>query len=712
MNHPTHRYPARRGSALGAALILALAIAVVVVGLMHWSQLEQNSSIRHVARAKSRMVAESVDQYGAAQIKARLDKLTYFADDEFRPGKNEIDVSASSLVHQLLDSNISSITNTLTNLGQTLNALSGKSTGTGGGNATTNDGYFRYEITPDNLVVGRFSPARWERAEASNPLYVGDPLIDQTIRVREVRMVSSAKAVDRIHRSVIMAYCESYLQVRDSPVWGNVLFYNMDLEIAPGANMEIHGPVHTNGNLYVQTDASLQFHDMVTAAGHLYHGRSYGTSAANGSVTFKKAGKDDAFVSLEQNGAWLDNRAADWTALASTLWAGNVRTHDHGINPAIPAGLAPYAPDDPATPANEWQNPAHVIIAPAVENNRSGYPGDAIEVQKFATKACLVFEVSSLGTVALYKYERSTSGHFIRDDGGGAQKHVRRQLSLPAGLIVGDSATNKFYDKRRGQWIMTLDVDVGRLRSLIEDSGAAAEFKLGSVMFDPATEWNGVVYVAHANTASGGVRLVNGRYVPDRPTDANGNTAGFTLATDAPLYVQGNYNADGQIDSDGDTIRLPDSDSEPPAGLAADAVTILSSGWSDANSDQDLGQRRAHQTEVAAALLTGIVPTNKNGNGAYSGGVENLPRLLEDWSGVTLGYRGSMVVLYESERATEPWGSSNVYRPPNRLWGFNALFAAGILPPGSPNSRSYRRIGFRDLSPAEYEAALNAINHE
>jgi hypothetical protein len=693
-------------------MIVALAIALLLGGLIQWSGTERDITVRHVARAKARMAAESVDQYGAAQIKARLDKLIYFADDEFRPKETGGDVKVSTLVHELLESGA-------TGIGQSLKEAKGNgssnpnSSGNGSESPAPNDSFFRYEITPDNLVIGRFTPARWERAEGSNPLYVGDPLIDQLVRVREVRMASSAKAVNRLRGDTIMAYCESYLQVRDAPVWGNVLFYNMDLELAPYASMEIYGPVHTNGNIYVQSDNTLRFYDPVTAAGNLYRGRTLnGWTAGNGTVTFKKSGTTSEFVSLKQKDVWIDSHSPDWAAQASTLWAGSVRTHDHGINPATPAGIPSYTPDDPATSANEWSNPAHVLIEPAVQNNDSNYPGDAIEVQKFAAKACLVFEVSSTGAVALYKYEADTSGRYIRDEGLGAKAYTRRQLTIPTGLVVGDSATDKFYDKRRGQWVKSLDLDVGKLKTLIETSGQAASFKKGSVTFDPATEWNGIVYVAHAHTARGGVRLVNGRYIPNRPTSANGNAAGFTVATEAPLYVQGSYNADGTIASDGNLIRQPDSSSEPPAGLAADAVTILSPGWSDAKSDKDLSQRKAQQTEVAAALLTGIVPTNKNGNGIYGGGVENLPRLLEHWAGVKLGYRGSMAVLYESQRATEAWGSSNVYEPPTRVWGFNAQFASGVLPPGAPNSRTYRRIGFRDLSPAEYQAALDAINDD
>jgi hypothetical protein len=690
-------------------MLLALMSALILAGLIKWSANEREITERHVAMAKARLVAESVDQYGAAQIKARLDRLTYFADDEFRPdpARNN-NINVSSLVHELLE------TNTGGGIGQLLKELKGNRDEEGPAEpqplVPTTEGYFRYQVTPDNLVIGRFSPARWELVDDANPLYEGDPLVDQTVRVREVRMVSSAKAVDSQRDRTLWAFCESYLQVRDAPVWGHVLFYNMDLEVAPGPLMEIQGPVHTNGNLYVQSDHAVRFHDSVTAAGQVIHGRTTGADGV-GTVHFRKAGTS-TFVSMQQDGVWLDSRASDWAAKSSTLWAGALRSREHGINPAYPAGVDSYRPDDPATTANEWQNPAHVLIRPAVENTSSAYPGDSIEIQKFSSKACLVFEVNTLGTVSLYKYERSNSGRYVRDAGLGPQKYIRKQLNVPAQLVVGGVAADRFYDMRRGRWISTLDLDVGRLKTLVEQSGEAAAFRRGNVSFDPATEWNGIVYVSHGNASRGGVRLVNGRYIPSRPTSANGNTPGFTLATDAPLYILGHYNADGVISGDSSAIRQPDSSSEPPAGLAADAVTILSPAWSDANSDRGLSARRATPTEIAAAILAGLVPTNKNGNGIYSGGVQNLPRFLENWSGVAMGYRGSMVVLYESERATEPWGASNIYYPPDRTWGFNALFADGVLPPGTPYARSYRRIGFRDLQRAEYEEALQAINDE
>lgn len=112
-------------------------------------------------------------------------------------------------------------------------------------------------------------------------------------------------------------------------------------------------------------------------------------------------------------------------------------------------------------------------------------------------------------------------------------------------------------------------------------------------------------------------------------------------------------------------------------------------------------------TEISAALLTGITPSNKNGSNQYSGGAHNFPRLLEHWNG-DLVIRGSMVALFESRVATEPW-SIRVYNAPGRFWGFHDMFARGIYPPQTPRIRTYRRVDFRDVTATEYQELVNNL---
>lgn len=111
-------------------------------------------------------------------------------------------------------------------------------------------------------------------------------------------------------------------------------------------------------------------------------------------------------------------------------------------------------------------------------------------------------------------------------------------------------------------------------------------------------------------------------------------------------------------------------------------------------------------TEIATAIMTGLVPSDLNNSGYYSGGAHNFPRLLEtNSSGTqrTLAIRGSLVAMYESTVAVEPW-SLRLYDAPVRLWGFNDLFANGQFPPLTPKVMSYRRVDFTDINKQKYDA--------
>jgi hypothetical protein len=170
------------------------------------------------------------------------------------------------------------------------------------------------------------------------------------------------------------------------------------------------------------------------------------------------------------------------------------------------------------------------------------------------------------------------------------------------------------------------------------------------------------------------VRLVDGQFLP---------TNGLTVATQDPLYVQGNYNVANSA------LGTTNTSLSAPAALLADSINVLSGSWQDSNSTKSLSSRNATDTTVNAAFLAGIVPS---GGGYYSGGVENFPRFLENWSGHTFYYNGSMVVMFPSQIATAPWkgtGSTwNIYNAPTRNWHFDLNFTNPTrLPPGTPAVR-------------------------
>ncbi len=193
------------------------------------------------------------------------------------------------------------------------------------------------------------------------------------------------------------------------------------------------------------------------------------------------------------------------------------------------------------------------------------------------------------------------------------------------------------------------------------------------------------IYIYNAvpltSTVLPAARVVNGAMMP--PDDG---TLGFTLSTVNPLYVWGDYNCSNRL---GSSISQNNCVYTEPAALLADAVTVLSDGWSDSNT----GLRpTAQNTTINAACLEGIVESNTNNAASdasgYSGGVENFLRLVESWSSATLYYNGSIIVMFPSIYGTNCWQQTGgYYNAPTRKWAFDTNFNIGSdLPPLTPKS--------------------------
>lgn len=216
-------------------------------------------------------------------------------------------------------------------------------------------------------------------------------------------------------------------------------------------------------------------------------------------------------------------------------------------------------------------------------------------------------------------------------------------VTLPAGALTSTS----FYDPRESKTMLVWQLDISKL------GGAAPS--------------NGVVYVASSGPPAAcanpcpAVRLVNGAQLPSQ---------GLTIVSQNPVYVQGDYNTVNKVS----------------AAVLADAITVLSNNWapnlSDTQGTAPLGNRPASSTTVNAAFATG--PSAESVLGAGNGQLENDIRFLEDWSGQTFTYAGSIVDLWHSQQVTAPWQNTGIYyNAPIRTWSYDPLFDT-TPPPGTP----------------------------
>jgi len=227
-----------------------------------------------------------------------------------------------------------------------------------------------------------------------------------------------------------------------------------------------------------------------------------------------------------------------------------------------------------------------------------------------------------------------------------------------------------------------------------------------SAPLDPYTNRiNSCVTTGRRNFVSGArhvLRLVDGT-LGNLPTAAGG-TGGFTVASENPVYVWGNYNSNAA-----DTTWNSPSVDEPhsAASVIADAVTVLSNQWSDltdmlnpVNSGARSANAPAYYRMAVCAGKNPTFPTAQyawaTGDYGSDGGVHNFLRLLESW-GTTLNYKGSMANLYYATYATGA-DKTNPYGAPTRNFIFDNDFTnpAG-LPPGTPMFRDIDNLSYRQM---------------
>lgn len=309
-----------------------------------------------------------------------------------------------------------------------------------------------------------------------------------------------------------------------------------------------------------------------------------------------------------------------------------------------------------------------VLDMPAVLED----PMSSIGQQRFYNKADLVFIVSNNLVVAETGLWNSF-GTF-----------------LPTNEWSIFLSTNvSFYNKRELKTVKAIQLDVAKLNLWNATNSRVRPFL---PMHDVRT-----IYISDQRTLSAsfesGVRVVNGGTLPPQ---------GLTVATSSPLYVWGNYNCPASA------LGTTNTTGTLPASFAADAITVLSTNWSDARSSNVLSSRIGGNTTVNAAFLTGIVATTSSSD---SGGVENFPRFLEDWTGYTLTYNGSMVAMFYSRIATGPWTGigdpPGIYNPPNRNWSLDQNYQySDKLPPSTPSLTVLVRSNWR--TPAAFTTNVMA----
>jgi len=458
------------------------------------------------------------------------------------------------------------------------------------------------------------------------------------------------------------------------PITTYAIFYNGPLEFTLTASMTVRGRTHANDIVCVGTQATNVFNDVVSS-----------TKTVDGPM------RDGWKPNPWSQGVKF--QASYKTNLASITVA-MVMTNSHSLIEIPPADESPTS----EMGVLRLYNQAHVLILVTnlLPTGTNTQPIPQVTIVLRTSENGLVpgadtqtngniynyiyTNVFYTNTTFPYKYTNWVFTNFSLASYTAEPQDITNFLSL---------TTNTFTDQRQYQTNMYVtQIDIGAYSNWLGTNSYVLQ------KFNQATLPT-ILYVADQRNIGTNklsvVRLVNGARLP-----YNGGR-GFSVATPNPLYVKGNYN----VTADGTTFAiLPDSTTNAhscvPAALLCDAITILSANFSDSSSKASFPNASVSNV-VNAAIITGNVPSTGTNTTTFSGGVQNLMRMQEDWSANSskLILNTSIVVLFASQMATNQFrnpanGFSDpnpYYNPPQRQWGFDPNFYdPAKQPPGVPTA--------------------------
>jgi len=214
---------------------------------------------------------------------------------------------------------------------------------------------------------------------------------------------------------------ELQMQMSDAliPIFQFAVFYEYDLEIAPGPDMILGGRVHSNKDLYLQAGSNLYIDSYLTAAGLIKHGRKPGSGMGTSSNDVWIKDSDGNYQTMKNaDNTFLDANDPNWVNGSLARWGGTVEDGSHGITQLY----MPVVTDGPATD---------------LIDRGAGNPDS---------------------------YENQAGLKFI--DGQAYFKSGSSWINVTATLIADGIATpTTFYDAREGQTVYSIDLNVDKLNS-------------------------------------------------------------------------------------------------------------------------------------------------------------------------------------------------------------------------------------------------------
>jgi Tfp pilus assembly protein PilX len=417
-------------------------------------------------------------------------------------------------------------------------------------------------------------------------------------------------------------------QSRLVPLFQFMAFYQKDLEIEPGADMNLNGPIHTNGSLYLNAGTTSTIQGQITTSGTFNRGRK-DQNTCGGTVNVYDPGNAKTISCSGGATSQIPQGTLD-------AWNGQIKT---GVTQVT---VPPTDSFNPTAGNSFWDKADLRIMA-----NYNLFPA--------------VAEVRN------------------------ADNSVNPVLTAILATSGAVTFSNSFYNNRESKKINMMDINQVKLMNAIQKSTITGTSLLGPGKDLSDKSEGGLIFYLGADGPNAGnacsptnaaactinnygTRITNAATLgADKSTYPSAPAIlGLSVISNQAMYTQGDYNLNNK----------------KPASIIADSLNVLSNSWNDSKGGVGLAPV-ASSTTLNAAFLAG---TDGTVGSSYNGGLENYPRLHESWNGAaaTLKYRGSFVSLGQPQHVNGPW-SAQKYSAPNRDWQFDTDFKdAANLPPLSP----------------------------
>lgn len=444
------------------------------------------------------------------------------------------------------------------------------------------------------------------------------------------------------------------------PLFQFGVFYNEDLEIHNGPDMNFAGWVHTNANLYLTPGGAnnTYFHDLITTPDSLFWQRK------NTNFQAPRVWIDNASaVPVALNFDSRSNPGQSFVTASNTSFNGRVMTGVSGVQPLklpLPTGMPPIQLILPRNMADDADTRA----------------------VKFAWKATAHITVD----MALLNTVNTCAGLTILGS------------PLPAAAdcaLIFSGNDEAFWDGRENIGADVFDINMGALQTWA-NGNVARDYSITYITFinvDPANLLRDYPVV----------RIRNGSTL----------LWPVTVSTDRPMYIWNNYNTVGwqpaSFLADAITFLSPIwTDLAHAVGTHIPTVDWLTPQKPNVDTSMSVYAAIAagHSATPCDWQRPGCVPVTPPplvaSTGSYGGGLENFPRFLENWASDAMVYRGSLVSLFQSQYAARRrWNwvpSPGYYNPPERDWAFDLRFRdPRNLPPGTPVVGSVIQTSFRPV---------------